>query len=138
MARVHHHENLIYSPGTQVVSLVEVQSPSLTLHPRGAVGVIAQSPSDQRHAYRVRFADGYEASLAHDEIVPLAKYKEGEIGDAARASPPAELMQRVIFRCVIGSRAYGLDDERSDTDRRGIYLPPAELQWSLYGVPETA
>ncbi|MBN1912642.1 MAG: nucleotidyltransferase domain-containing protein, partial [Pirellulales bacterium] len=24
----------------------------------------------------------------------------------------------------------------SDTDRRGVYLPPAELHWSLYGVPE--
>ena len=39
-------------------------------------------------------------------------------------------------RCVIGSRAYGLATDESDTDRRGIYLPPADLQWSLYGVPE--
>jgi uncharacterized protein len=36
----------------------------------------------------------------------------------------------------MGSRAYGLDDERSDTDRRGIYLPPADVHWSLYDVPE--
>ena len=43
---------------------------------------------------------------------------------------------RVIYRCVIGSRAYGLDVDASDTDRRGVYLPPAELHWSLYGVPE--
>jgi len=42
----------------------------------------------------------------------------------------------VIFRCVVGSRAYGLDGPGSDTDRRGIYLPPADLHWSLYGVPE--
>lgn len=42
----------------------------------------------------------------------------------------------MIYRCVIGSRAYGLDDNQSDTDYRGIFLPPAELQWSLYGVPE--
>jgi len=42
----------------------------------------------------------------------------------------------VIYRCVVGSRAYGLASEESDTDRRGIYLPPAEMQWSLYGVPE--
>ena len=26
--------------------------------------------------------------------------------------------------------------DESDIDRRGIYLPPAELHWSLYGVPE--
>ena len=46
------------------------------------------------------------------------------------------LWQNIIYRCVIGSRAYGLDDADSDTDRRGIYLPPAELHWSLVGVPE--
>jgi uncharacterized protein len=42
----------------------------------------------------------------------------------------------VIYRCIVGSKAFGLDDENSDTDYRGIYLPPAELHWSLYGVPE--
>jgi predicted nucleotidyltransferase len=29
-----------------------------------------------------------------------------------------------------------LSGDDSDVDRRGIYLPPAELHWSLYGVPE--
>lgn len=43
---------------------------------------------------------------------------------------------RVMLRVVIGSRAYGLDDEHSDTDKRGIYLPQAEQHWSLEGVPE--
>ena len=65
----------------------------------------------------------------------LAKYKEGEIGESAQR-PECNLFERVIYRCVIGSRAYGLEDAESDTDRRGIYLPPAELHWSLYGVPE--
>ena len=37
---------------------------------------------------------------------------------------------------MIGSQAYGLADAESDIDRRGIYLPPADLHWSLYGVPE--
>ena len=44
--------------------------------------------------------------------------------------------QRLCQHCVVGSRAYGLDGPGSDTDRRGIYLPPADLHWSLYGVPE--
>ena len=42
----------------------------------------------------------------------------------------------MIYRCVVGSRAYGLESDASDTDRRGVYVPPAELHWSLYGVPE--
>ena len=45
------------------------------------------------------------------------------------------LFDRVIFRCVIGSRAYGLARDDSDTDRRGVYLPPADLHWSLSGAP---
>jgi predicted nucleotidyltransferase len=47
-----------------------------------------------------------------------------------------DLYQRVIYRCIIGSQAYGLAEAASDVDRRGIYLPPADLHWSLYGVPE--
>ena len=47
-----------------------------------------------------------------------------------------DLREYTIYECVVGSRAYGLDQADSDTDRRGVYLPPADLQWSLYGVPE--
>jgi hypothetical protein len=47
-----------------------------------------------------------------------------------------QLFDYVIYRCVVGSKAFGLDDENSDTDRRGIYLPPAEVHWSMFGVPE--
>lgn len=50
--------------------------------------------------------------------------------------PEVDLYQQVIYRCVVGSRAYGLEDDASDTDRRGIYLPTADRHWSLYGVPE--
>ena len=49
---------------------------------------------------------------------------------------PYDYFQNVIYQCVIGSRAYGLDDADSDVDRRGFYLPPADKQWSLAGVPE--
>ena len=45
--RVHQHPNLIYSPGTQVVSLVAVRhAGGEQLHPRGAVGVIVRAPAD--------------------------------------------------------------------------------------------
>jgi predicted nucleotidyltransferase len=48
----------------------------------------------------------------------------------------ADLYRFVIYRCVVGSTAYGLNREGSDVDRRGFYLPPADLEWSLAGVPE--
>src|SRR5262245_63731502 len=126
--RVHHHPNLIYSPGTQVVALVEVLGQSgKVLHPRGSVGVVVRSPADSECHYRVRFADGTEASLRRDQVTMLAHYKESEIGDARITALRCNLYERVIYRCVIGSQAYGLAGEGSDIDRRGIYLPPADL-----------
>ncbi len=135
--RVHHHPNLIYSLGTQVVTLVEILGQSgKVLHPRGSVGVVVRSPVDLDHPYRVRFADGIEESLNRDQVTMLARYKESEIGDTGITAIRCNLYERVIYRCVIGSQAYGLAGEGSDIDRRGIYLPPADLHWSLYGVPD--
>ena len=127
---------LIYSPGTQVVSAKPIYgSNDAVAHPAGAVGVIIKSPTDQSHPYRVRFADGFEAQLRHDQLTLLSQFKLGAMSDPQDISTDG-LFQHVIYRCVVGSRAFGLDDEHSDTDRRGIYLPPANLHWSLYGVPE--
>jgi uncharacterized protein len=84
----------------------------------------------------VRFADGIEESLHRDQLTMLASYKESKIGDTGITALRCNLYERVIYRCVIGSQAYGLAGEDSDIDRRGIYLPPADLHWSLYGVPD--
>ena len=130
---------LILPVGTQVVALVEVKAADgKAAHPRGAVGVVVQAPSDYWHAYRVRFPDGHEAAFTRHELSVLAHYKQGQMGQDGHGGPLAEydLYGHVIYRCVVGSRAYGLDDEQSDTDRRGVYLPPAEMHWSLFGVPE--
>lgn len=48
-----------------------------------------------------------------------------------------ELLDRwVVYRCVSGSRAYGLDDDDSDVDVRGVFLAPPEMLWSLRGAPD--
>jgi hypothetical protein len=127
----------VLSVGTQVVTRVEVREhQGKLIHPRGAVGVILNQPVDSEHAYRVRFPDGFTVSLKRDEIMPLAHYKRGWLEDVGAVLAQYDLYDRVIYRCVIGSRAYGLEGDDSDTDRRGIYLPPADLHWSLYGIPE--
>jgi hypothetical protein len=41
------------------------------------------------------------------------------IGDTAKAADRRNLFERVIYRCVIGSQAYGLASEVSEIDRRG-------------------
>jgi predicted nucleotidyltransferase len=135
----------IFSPGTQVVSRVDIRPTGVPnaadepgghrpLHPAGVVGVITSSPVDPTHAYRVRFPDGYEAALRREEFLTLCEYQSQ--GLAGNALAERDLQEYVILRCVIGSRAYGLEHEGSDTDRRGVYLPPADVHWSLSGVPE--
>jgi predicted nucleotidyltransferase len=46
------------------------------------------------------------------------------------------LWDYLIYKVVAGSRAFGLATDASDEDRRGVYLPPAELHWSLFKPPE--
>lgn len=135
--RVHYHPGLIFSVGTQVVTLIDIPGAGgLVLHPRGTVGVVVKAPTDGEHSYRVRFPDGLEVSLKRSEVTMLAQFKEGVIGDSALTIARNDLYERVIYRCVIGSQAYGLAHSESDVDRRGIYLPTADAHWSLYGVPE--
>jgi len=108
------------------------------LRPRGSVGVILSAPADLHHLYRVRFSGGEEVSLHRLDLYVLKHYQQPNADAPNPADPMTEydLHQHVIYRCVVGSRAYGLDRDASDTDRRGIYLPPAELHWSLFGIPE--
>jgi len=122
--------------------MVEVRgTDGAVVHPRGAVGVVIQAPSDYWHSYRVRFPDGFEATFSRHDLAILKQFQDGgTIAGANTASSTLlaeyDLESHVIYRCIVGSRAYGLEDTDSDTDRRGIYLPPADLHWSLYGVPE--
>jgi predicted nucleotidyltransferase len=122
--------------GTQVVSLVEVRGTSNSLvHPRGAVGVVTRTPASvEEKRFLVRFPDGFEAALSREQFDVLKHFKDRLPGNGA--SPGFDLEQFIIYRCVVGSRAYGLDNDESDTDRRGVYIAPAEMQWSLFGAPE--
>lgn len=131
-------QNLLLPVGTQVVARAAVKSSSgEEACPAGAVGVITEMPVDPFHSYRVRFTNGAEARLRRDELTIRKHHQVEAVGlGAGGDDADADLYRYVIYRCVVGSRAYGLDQESSDTDWRGIYLPPARLQWSLGGVPE--
>jgi hypothetical protein len=129
------HPNFLPPAGTQIVVRVPITDNGGTvIVPSGAVGVIVKAPVDPTHAYRVRFMDGTEATLKRQDFIIHSHFKNPQQPDDPLAG--IDLYERVIYRCVVGSRAYGLDVTGSDTDLRGIYLPPADLHWSLYGVPE--
>jgi hypothetical protein len=126
--------SLLVPVGTQIVALIEAKVFNESrFQPRGAVGVITSQPQDATHSYIVKFADGSESPLKRREFAIHKHFKRDAIAIAMRDQ---NFYEFVIYRCIVGSRAFGLDDENSDTDYRGIYLPPADLHWSLYGVPE--
>lgn len=73
--RVHNPLNLIFSPGTQIVTLRDVLADGgRVLHARGSVAVVVKSPADHSHGYRVRFTDGFEVSLKRQDVVMLALF----------------------------------------------------------------
>jgi uncharacterized protein len=129
--------HLILPVGTQVVTLVDTaNSAESCTRPSGSVGKIMQAPMDNRHAYLVQFADGSHCGLRRHEIAIRKHVQNIQFDRPGFKHGDRDLYEYIIYRCVVGSRAFGLDVEDSDIDRRGIYLPPAQLQWSLYGMPE--
>ncbi len=128
--------NLILAVGTRVVTKVDTTPiGGGQVCPAGIVGVVVVAPADNDHSYRIRCANGVEVSVRRAEIELLREHQTG--GLSLRGGVDEyELQDHIIYRCVIGSRAYGLENDASDTDYRGIYLAPAELHWSLFGAPE--
>ncbi|WP_327261787.1 nucleotidyltransferase domain-containing protein [Streptomyces sp. NBC_01232] len=47
----------------------------------------------------------------------------------------ALVRDHTVYRCVMGSRAFGLATEASDTDLRGVYLAPTPLFWRFEKPP---
>ena len=134
------NRDFIFPEGTKVVTTLDVMAPNgKLLQPKGAVGIVICAPNNREHSYRIRFLDGIDTSLRHDQMQVLSHFKD-EISVNTKHNDgnkfDSALRSRVILRCVVGSRAFGLETEDSDTDRRGIYLPSADDHWSLAGVPE--
>lgn len=122
------------SAGTQVVAQVEIRGAHNSLiHPVGAVGIVTRTPAGHEVDFLVRFPDGFEAKLRRDQFEILQSYKSDMPEGMGEAF---DLDRLLVYDCVVGSRAYGLQHEASDTDRRGIYIAPRRLVWSLFGYPE--
>src|SRR5690349_14259294 len=112
----------IISPGTQVVLSVDKPLADGSIRPRGSVGVVGESPPENKYAYTVRFADGQTVKAYFRELAIRRKEVEDQL-----VLTDHDLQPFVIYRCRVGSRAFGLVTDESDDDIRGIYLPPARL-----------
>lgn len=126
---------MIVDLGNKVVTKVPLAGRT-HVYPAGTVVQIIDVPRDPEHAYRVRATDGFEAQMRRSDFVLFRVVQEQGLSHDAAALQDYDLERSVIFRCVVGSRAYGLESEASDVDTRGIYLAPAAVHASLYGAPE--
>ncbi|MBZ9713346.1 nucleotidyltransferase domain-containing protein [Deinococcus multiflagellatus] len=108
-------------PGTPVT----LHAPQAGL-PAGTAGVIVAAPQ-AGSVYEVDFAGQVVAvNRVHLKVMRL---------DLDPPPVHEDLRPYVQYACVMGSRAFGLSTDTSDTDLRGFYLPPARLHWGLGEVP---
>lgn len=124
--------SFVISAGTQVV--LKVAKPlqdGQHMKPPGSVGVVLQSPPSNQEPYLVRFADDETVTAYFHELALRRREVEDELGQITE-----DLRPWIIYRCQVGSKAFGLASDDSDDDLRGIYLPPARLHWSLRRLPE--
>src|SRR5438093_693927 len=121
-----HGVHLILSPGTRIVTRNDAtRIGGGQLIAAGAVAVITDSPANAQHASKVRFDDGAEAVLRRTAFSILKEFKnvpslsslggEGE-GEGASGSDFEFWQPFIIYRCVVGSQAFGLSGDDSDVD----------------------
>jgi hypothetical protein len=122
--------------GTQIVTTTDVRNLlGEVVFPEGTVGVIFKSPRDNTYGYHVRLVDGREAALMRHQFAIHSHFQE-EQPPTVKTIQESDLQPYIIYRCIVGSTAYGLETDESDIDRRGFFLPPADWHWSLYELPE--
>lgn len=124
--------------GTRIITVEEVKCRSShAIKPKGSYAEIVFSPNEPTQLYSVRFNDGAEAKIRRSSFELYVQSKNGDLDrDVGISDNVTRYEQYNVYKCIIGSKAYGLANEDSDDDIRGVYLPPASWHWSIYGVPD--
>lgn len=119
--------------GTEVTTGVDRHTEDgARLVPQGAVGRVV-GVSDA--GVRVFVVGVGECVFRRDELTPR---RAGQVRYAMeREATEAALRPCVVLEATVGSRAWNLSDERSDTDRRGVFLLPFTWTAGLGEAPGT-
>jgi hypothetical protein len=117
-------------PGTEVVSRVDREVDG-ELRPQGATGRVSKLDGDR---VEVTFVDGKRAMYLRTEVTPrklgVARYAQ------RRAAAWDQLRPCVVIHTLVGSRAWGVADEGSDEDRRGVFVLPLPWTTGLVDPPQ--
>ncbi|MEV1287639.1 nucleotidyltransferase domain-containing protein [Micromonospora sp. NPDC049679] len=119
-------------PGTQVVLREAMLDSDGVRVQRGATGRVTAAHDGE---YRVALSDGRQVSSRRGALT-LRRAHQQQLAIGPTADGGHDLVARhTIYAAVIGSRAYGLSHEGSDTDVRGVYAAPTATFWSLTKPP---
>lgn len=115
-------DTVILPNGTEVTTTVAVTTNGV-VRARGALGRIAQFDGAR---YLLKLVDGATVWLTRHELAP---HRVGQVQYAARrAAHWRDLAPTIVLEATVGSRAWGLADAGSDTDKRGVFVLP--LAWT--------
>jgi len=116
--------------GTEVTTRVDRLAGERRI-PQGAMGRVVKIEGDAVHVQVVGVG---EAVYARDEVTPRTS---GQLRFARqREAAWNQLWPCVVLEAVVGSRAWGLADDASDTDRRGIFVLPFSWTTGLVAAPD--
>ncbi|MBC7975815.1 MAG: nucleotidyltransferase domain-containing protein, partial [Myxococcales bacterium] len=113
-------------PGTEVVTRV-ARVVDGELRPGGATGRVAKLQAGQvGDPIEVVFVDGKRAMYLREELTPrklgVARYAQ------RRQAAWEQLVPCIVVDTLVGSRAWGVAEEGSDEDRRGVFVLP--MAWT--------
>jgi hypothetical protein len=122
--------------GTQVVLRQRLTGDGTTAG-RGATGRVV---ADDGTRYTVRLGDGRTVTAIRRQLALRKAHQAGLAlpGHAGRVGTEDGhrlVREHTIYAAVVGSRAFGLDTDASDTDTRGIFQAPTPAFWSLAKPP---
>ena len=103
---------------------------------RGSSGRVREHDGAQ---YTVELADGRRLLVGRDQVELHRRWQEQLAlgpGTSGGGRSGADLVRdRTVYAAVVGSRAFGLDTDASDTDVRGTYQAPSRAFFSLVKPP---
>jgi hypothetical protein len=116
--------------GTEVVTRVDRMAGERRV-PQGAIGRVVQVDGDQ---VEVAIVGVGRAVYARRELTP---HRPGQLRFAVRREAAWNALSPcVVVEALVGSRAWGLASEGSDTDRRGLFVLPFPWTTGLVVPPE--
>ena len=119
-------------PGTQVVLRGRTRTTEGAAVQPGVTGRVTGQDGGR---YRVELPDG-RVVLCPQDRVELRRRWQAQVALGEAVLSGRELVeQRTVYAAVVGSRAFGLEVEGSDTDVRGAYQAPTAAFWSMIKPP---